>query len=79
MISDSLINSNNFKVKGFPYFTIKTDDLEFSTNYSSLATSSCLELNANSNCVFNLDIEESLDLGILNNPQLINVEYILTN
>ena len=74
-----LINSNNFKVKGFPYFTIKTDDLEFSTNYSSLATSSCLELNANSNCVFNLDLEESLDLGILNNPQLINVEYILTN
>lgn len=78
-IEVKLINSNNFTVKGFPYFTIKTDDLVFSTNYYSLATTPCLELNANSNCVFNLDIEESLDLGMLNNPQLINVEYVLTN
>ncbi|OSY88273.1 hypothetical protein WH52_05725 [Tenacibaculum holothuriorum] len=74
-----LNNTSNASVKGFPYFTIKTDNLEFSTDYSNLATNSCQQLEANSSCTFILKIEESLNIGNWSNPKLTNVQYFLTN
>ncbi len=74
-----LINNNNISVNGFPYLTIKSDGLEFSTSYSSTANEPCLSLPANSFCIMTFDQESSLDLGAPNSMELLNVIYYLTN
>ncbi|TXE11917.1 hypothetical protein FUA26_07585 [Seonamhaeicola algicola] len=71
-----LNNLNDFVVKGVPYLTIKSDGLEFSTNYG---ISSCNEIAANSSCIISFETEDSHDLGIVNSIELLNVEYYLTN
>lgn len=73
-----LINPNNFVIKGFPYFTVNTDGLVSSSGFINGATSTCTEINPNSSCIFSYDKQASLNLGIIQSIQLVNVKYYLT-
>lgn len=73
-----LNNPKGYSVKGFPYFTIKSDSTEFSTKYTGLLTSSCTTISGNSSCTVTLSREENRDLGFANSFELLNVEYYLT-
>ena len=74
-----LNNPNNYSVSGVPILTINSDGLEFSGSFSNNASIPCLEFSANSSCILTYDQEESLDLGIINSYELLNVQYLLTN
>ncbi len=74
-----LNNPNNFIIKGFAYFTVNADGLESSSSYTNGATSTCIEINPNSSCIFSFDKESSLVLGHIQSIQLVNVRYYLTN
>lgn len=76
-----LNNPNNYAVEGIPYLTMRTDNLQFSTaGYASYATNPCQGISANSNCIFTLDIEDSLDLGPAPTfYEIVDVKYILRN
>lgn len=75
-----LNNNNNFDVEGLPYFTIFTN-IEFSTaSYVNDASNPCIEIPANSNCVFSYSIQEPLSgVETTDNFEILNVEYIITN
>tara|TARA_Y100000588_G_scaffold30630_1_gene29781 strand:+ start:16539 stop:17057 length:519 start_codon:yes stop_codon:yes gene_type:complete len=75
-----LNNNNDFDVTGIPYFTVYTN-IEFSTaNYVNDASNSCLEIPANSNCIFTYSLEEPItNVGVPDNFEILNVEYIITN
>ena len=73
-----LNNPNNFDAIGIPLITIRADDIESSTTFSNLISNPCPQIDANSNCTLILDIEESLDFGIVESFEIINVRYILT-
>ncbi|WP_299894567.1 hypothetical protein [uncultured Aquimarina sp.] len=74
-----LNNNSDNSVKGVPYLTIKTDQLEFSNSYSNISQSPCLQIEANSSCIHTLDIEESLDIATQTAMELLDVEYFITN
>ena len=65
-------------IKGFPYFTVNTDGLVSSSGFINGATSTCTEINPNSSCIFSYDKQASLNLGIIQSIQLVNVKYYLT-
>lgn len=75
-----LNNNNNFSVEGLPYFTIFTN-IEFSTAaYVNNASNACLEIPADSNCIFSYSIQEPLNgAEVTDNFDILNVEYIITN
>jgi hypothetical protein len=75
-----LNNNNNFDVEGLPYFTIFTN-IEFSTaSFINNASNACLEISANSNCIFSFSIQEPLTgTEVTDNFEILNVEYIITN
>jgi hypothetical protein len=75
-----LNNPNNYAVEGFPYLTINSDGILFSTNYSHDATNSCNKLEANSSCTLTYNKENSLNTN-LGSPKLFeltSVDYIIT-
>ncbi|SEB76444.1 hypothetical protein SAMN04489761_1700 [Tenacibaculum sp. MAR_2009_124] len=74
-----LMNNSDANVNGFPYLTIKSDGLQFSTSYSSSASEPCLSLAANSFCTMTFDTESSLDLGAPTSMELLDIVYYLTN
>tara|TARA_R110000751_G_scaffold241576_2_gene342034 strand:- start:17 stop:493 length:477 start_codon:yes stop_codon:yes gene_type:complete len=74
-----LNNNNNFLVEGVPILTIMSDDLLFSGSYSNNASIPCYSLDANSSCILTFEAEDSLDLGVANSLQLLDVKYYLTN
>ena len=74
-----LNNSNDYSTRGVPILTTNADGLESSGSFSNGASISCFEIDANSHCILTYDQESSLDLGIINSIQLINVQYLLTN
>jgi len=74
-----LNNPNNFVIKGFAFITVNTDGLESSSGFTNGAISTCNEINPNSSCVFSFDKQASLNLGVLQSIQLVNVKYYLTN
>ena len=74
-----LNNLNDYEVEGIPILTVVIDGLEFSVSYSSNASIPCYSLDANSSCILTFDKESSLDLGLINSIELINVEYYLIN
>lgn len=74
-----LINSNNFTLKGIPVLTIDAGSFEFSTNYSNSATVSCNEISANSSCTLTYSQEESLDIGVNEKMELLDIKFYLTN
>ena len=73
-----LNNPNNFVIKGFPYFKVNVDGVESSSGYTNGATSTCTEINPNSSCIFSFDKQQSLNLGLIQSIQLVNVKYYLT-
>lgn len=75
-----LNNLNNYAVEGFPYITMRSDNIEYSTAaYSQFASDPCYGIAANSSCYLSVDIEDSLDLGQPTFFEILNVEYLLTN
>lgn len=74
-----LNNDNNYNVNGVPVLTIQTDELLFSGSYSQYASIPCYSIEANSNCILTVAIEESLDVGSANFIELLDVNYYLTN
>lgn len=74
-----LNNPNNFVIKGFAYITTNADGVESSSGFLNGAISSCSEINPNSSCIFSFDKQSSLNLGIIQSIQLVNVKYYLTN
>lgn len=74
-----LNNPNNFVIKGFAYITTNADGVVSSSGFLNGAISSCSEINPNSSCIFSFDKQSSLNLGIIQSIQLVNVKYYLTN
>jgi len=74
-----LNNPNNFVFRGFAYFTTNADGVETSSGYLNGATSVCSEINPNSSCIFSFDKQASLNLGVIQSIQLVNVKYYLAN
>lgn len=74
-----LNNPNEFSVKGVPIITINSDGLVSSGSFSNEASIPCYGIDANSYCTITYDRESSLDLGLINSIELINVKYLLTN
>ena len=71
-----LKNGNNFSVEGTPIFSMRTDNVEFSTNYQG-SNGNCTTIDANGNCVFKYSKEASLDLGIVKSIELTSIKYLL--
>lgn len=74
-----LNNPNDYKVTGLPILTVRIGELTTSQSYSDKTTVPCFELGANSSCTLSYDQESSLDLGLINDIELLNVQYFLTN
>ncbi|SDI23415.1 hypothetical protein [Winogradskyella thalassocola] len=74
-----LNNPNNFAVSGLPLLTIDTDGLQTTGSFSNDASISCYQIDENSDCILTYDQQSSLDLGIVNTIELINVAYFITN
>ena len=74
-----LNNPNDYKVTGLPILTVRIGELTTSQSYSDKTTVPCFELGANSSCTLSYDQESSLDLELINDIELINVQYFLTN
>tara|TARA_R110002050_G_scaffold109796_1_gene221115 strand:- start:40555 stop:41067 length:513 start_codon:yes stop_codon:yes gene_type:complete len=70
-----LNNPNNYAVVGFPLVSIEVDGTAYAGSY----TANCKSIAANSSCILSYDEESSLDLGIINTIELVNVAYYLTN
>ncbi len=74
-----LNNPNNFAINGFAYITVNIDGTVSSSGFLNGAISSCGQINANSSCIFSYDNESSLNLGLVQSVQLVDVKYYLTN
>lgn len=74
-----LNNPNNFAISGFAYITVNVDGTVSSSGFLNGAISSCGQINANSSCIFSYDNESSLNLGLIQSVQLVDVKYYLTN
>ena len=74
-----LNNPNNFVAEGIPILTISADGfITASGGLANFATIPCYTIDANSNCIYTVDIEESLDVGIISEFTIIDVDYWLT-
>ena len=74
-----LNNNNNFRAEGVPVLFISSDGLEFSTSYVNSTAEPCLSIDANSSCFHTFETEFSLDIGIVESFQLLDVKYYLRN
>lgn len=74
-----LNNLNNFSINGFAYITLNVDGTVSSSGLLNGATSSCGQISPNSSCVFSYDKETSLELGLVQSIQLVDVKYYLAN
>lgn len=74
-----LNNLNNFTIDGFAYITLNIDGTISSSGMLNGATSSCGQIGPNSSCIFTFVKEESLNLGLIESIQLVDVKYYLSN
>jgi hypothetical protein len=74
-----LNNPNNFAINGFAYITVNADGTVSSSGFLNGAISSCSQINPNSSCIFSYDKEASLNLGLVQSIQLVDVKYYLSN
>jgi len=74
-----LNNLNDFDATGVPILTIDFDGIQVTGSYSNNASIPCYQIESNSNCILTYSVEESLDLGMANSVQLLDVKYYLTN
>ena len=70
-----LNNQNNYNVNGVAYISLNTDGLVSSSVFTNGTTSACNQINANSSCIFSYDKESSLNTGIIQSIQIVNVRY----
>lgn len=68
-------NPNSVAVSGFYRITTVADGLQ-ATSFSS-DRSPCYTIEANSDCSYVFDEEDSFDLGRINAIELVSVEYVL--
>jgi len=73
-----LINPNPNLVSGFPLVSLDIDGIQTSVNFADSAQVQCNEIAANSECILTYSQQSSLDLGVINSIELINVQYFLT-
>lgn len=74
-----LNNPNDYAASGVPILTLNTDGLETTSSFSNNASVPCLEIAANSHCILTFNQENSLDLGLIDSIELVNVDYYLIN
>ncbi len=74
-----LNNPNNFAINGFAYITVNADGTVSSSGFLNGATSSCGQIGPNSSCIFSYEKEASLNLGLVQSIQLVDVKYYLAN
>ena len=74
-----LNNPNDYSAKGVPILTINADGLESSRSFSNDASIPCFDISANSHCILAYDQESSLDSGLINSIELIDIKYLLTD
>ncbi len=74
-----LNNLNNYTINGFAYFTLNADGTISSSGMLNGATSSCNQIGPNSSCIFSYEKESSLNLGLIQSIQLVDVKYYLSN
>lgn len=74
-----LFNPNDFIANGLPVLTLNVDGIEITGNHTNYASEPCYQIQANSSCIFTYDLEESLNIGIINSIELVDVQYYLTN
>lgn len=74
-----LNNPKSMVVTGVPVITLNIDGLESTTTLANKATVPCYDIEANGSCIMTYDQESSLDLKLIENIQIINVEYYLTS
>lgn len=68
-------NPNDFPIRGFSKITINADGL-VSSNISS-SNSQCYNIEANADCIYGIDAEDSHDLGMVTSIELVSVEYTI--
>lgn len=74
-----LNNLNNFVINGFARITVNADGVVSSSGFLNGATSSCGQISPNSSCIFSYEKEASLNLGLVQSIQLVDVKYYLAN
>jgi hypothetical protein len=74
-----LNNPNDYSAKGVPILITNADGLESSRSFSNDASIPCFEIGANSHCILTYDQESSLDSGLINSIELIDIKYLLTD
>lgn len=74
-----LNNPNDYSAKGVPMLITNADGLESSGSFSNDASIPCFEIDANSHCILTYDQESSLDSGLINSIELIDIKYLLTD
>ena len=74
-----LNNPNEYAVSGIPMLTMVTDGLQMTGSFSDEALVPCYQIEENSSCVLTYDQQSSLDMGMANSIQLIDVQYLLVH
>lgn len=74
-----LNNPNNYSITGVPVITLDSDGTQVTSSFSSSISNSCSEIEANSSCTLIFDEEDSLDKGVPNSIEIVDVKYLLTN
>ncbi|MDG1729765.1 MAG: hypothetical protein P8K68_03910 [Algibacter sp.] len=70
-------NPNDSAIQGFSKITTNADG--FMTSTISSNKSQCYSIDANADCTYSFDAEESHDLGIINSIELESVSYTISN
>ena len=74
-----LKNGSNEDISGIVIFKVENGGLIISGPlFSEGASESCTEIAANSSCIFTYDMEESLDYGMTESPEILSIDYYLT-
>ncbi|PRP66956.1 hypothetical protein [Nonlabens agnitus] len=75
-----LNNNSNAAITGQPISTVVADEITTTGSlFVNEATEPCLNIPANSSCIFSVDFEERLDVGIINSIEITNVQYLLND
>ena len=73
-----LNNPNAFIAEGTAIITTNVDGLiSAGPGLAQLASDPCISIDANSSCILSVNIEESLNTGIVNDYTIIDVDYWL--
>lgn len=75
-----LKNESGQAVSGIPISTVRNENFTSTgPSFVTVATNACTMIPANSSCVFSVDLEESLNTGMLNELEILEVQYLVTD